>query len=186
MKVDVDFSDEDAQRLKTAVLGKGDPKRIAGIVAQAGAAEGLAYATGRVVPTTITDLRDYRIYCLLNAGMTVGEAERLVAGLFKISGSRARGLVDRAVARYSVELGVVIHDGITALLESARPVKANLRWEVPMPIAFLQERVLESLRETEQPDPEKTNRGSVWSFPNETYQWLREEAELAARAHPDA
>ena len=65
-------------------------QQMAELVARAGAREALALATGQAVPSTITDARSFRIFFLLQEGMSLGEAERLVAALFKVPAGTAR------------------------------------------------------------------------------------------------
>ena len=65
------------------LVGDAEVDRVLKFIVKAGSREALGYATGRAVFSTMVDLRMYRVYCLLEEGMTLDESERLVALLFK-------------------------------------------------------------------------------------------------------
>lgn len=178
MRVDVPFSDDDQQKLQRA-LGAADVNRIAQMVARAGARECLAQATGDAVFSSMSDLRSFRIFCLLREGMGMSEAERLVAGLFKIPSASSKRLVSTAIARYAVELEARVRDTMVELLNDA--VAAEDAWDMRMPSAFVRERVSDLLEGMDVPPPTSAQRGSIWRFPNETYQALRRAFQLGER-----
>lgn len=182
MQVDVDFTPDQLARLKDILPAGTSAEDMAMRIARAGARECLAQATGDSVPSTIGDVRAFRIYCLIEAGMTLEEAEAVVAALFKVPSSTSKRWVNGAVARYLVDLRSQVDSMISRLLEDA-VWKAD-RWEVRMPTVFVRDRVLDALADIDQPGPESTGRGSIWRFPDETYQALRNVLGLEPRPAP--
>lgn len=182
VNLDVAVSDEDSQRL-SALIGTGDTPRVTELILKAGAAEALGYATGRAVFSTMTDLRSFRVFCLLEAGMTLDESEKMVATLFKLSPAGARRVVGSTLARYSYELRDGVDAAVQVLLESAVWVDDPGRWEVQLPVGFARDRALELCRSSDKPNPE-ARRGFVWQFAHETYNWLRVEVHLPTRSQP--
>lgn len=185
MRIDLPFEDEDRRRLEQALDESADVDRIAHVVARAGAAELLAQATGRVVPTTMADLRAYRIFLLIQQGITLAETESLVAAIFKVPSPTAKRLVNTAVARYSVELQGDILRNMTGLVEEARWDPSDLRWLVRVPTVFVRERMMEVLGSLDLPDPVSAQRGPLWSFADETYQALRLALGLPEKQKPN-
>jgi hypothetical protein len=181
MRIDVPLSDDERRRLAQALGTQRDVDRVAAMVAKAGARELLAQATGAAVFSSITDLKHYRIYMLLHQGLTLDEAERVVAALFKVTGTAARRLVGNAIARYSVELRDALERALVELLEAATWNPEVDRWEVRIPSAFVRERVRDVLSQLPLPDPVPAQRGPLWRYADETYQALRMHFGLAAR-----
>jgi hypothetical protein len=176
------LSDDDVQRLRTSLGPNVDLERIVVAVIRAGATEFLTQATGRVVPMGIREARLYRIFLLLQAGVTLAEAQALVAAIFKETAGRARGLVESAIARYDVELRTPVDARVAEILDGA--TWEENRWEVELPVGFVRERVLEVAAETPLADPTRAGRGAVYRFPDETYQAVRKQFGLKARAKP--
>jgi hypothetical protein len=112
--------------------------------------------------------------------MGMAEAEHLVSGIFKIPSQTARRYVSSAIARYAVELDVRVRDTMVELLEGAD--QDDQDWVMRMPSAFVRERVADLLETRDVPPPTSVQRGSIWRFPNETYQTLRSTFGLPARA----
>jgi hypothetical protein len=182
LRLELPFSEEDRQRL-AAVLGNADDvDRVARMVAVAGAMEAIDQATGKAVFSSMTDLRSYRIYCLVRQGMALAEAESLVAHLFKVTASSARRMVGQAMARYAVELNAAMNREASDTLDSARWNTESERWEVAMPTAFIRNRLLEILSRSDLPNPKSADRGALWQFPDETYQWARQQLGLSPRS----
>jgi len=181
MNIEVPLSDEDKGRLRQALGGAVDVDRVATLAARAGAVEMLSLATGRVVPSGMADLRAFRIFCLLQEGMTLGEAEVLVAAIFKVPSATAKRFVNAAVARYSVELSEGVMKVIQDSLEDADWDENKGRWEVRIASTFVRERMLDVLGRIDLPDPSPAQRGPVWHFADETYQALREAVGLEAK-----
>lgn len=181
MKVEVPFETEDRQRLSQALGSGRDADGIAQLLARAGATEFLALATGRVVPATLADARAFRIYNMLEQGMSLSDAESLVAAIFKVPTATAKRLVNSAVSRYAVELQQGLSGSIAAVLDAATWDKEHDRWEIRMPTTFIRERILEVAARQPVPDPSRAA-GSLWRFPDETYQAIREEFELPAKS----
>lgn len=165
--------DETARRRLQALFGAGtDLDRILKIVLQAGAQEALDYATGAAVFSSMADLRSYRVFCLLRAGMTPDDAEQVLPALFKLSPAGTRRIVATSFARYSIELADTIETVLRSTLDAATWVKDDSRWKVSLPAGLARDRVLELTRNSDQPDPVRQT-GAVHAFPDETYQWLR-------------
>jgi hypothetical protein len=119
MRVDVPFSEDDRVRLRQALGSGRNPDEVAKLLALAGASELLALATGRVVPATLADARAFRIFNLIEQGMSLSEAESLVAAIFKVPTATAKRLVNAAVARYAVELQEGLSGTIKDVLDAA-------------------------------------------------------------------
>jgi hypothetical protein len=182
VSVNISLSDEDVNRLRISLGPAVDLDRIARAMAEAGAAEILAQATGRVVPGGMREARLYRVYQLLRAGMTLSEAQVLVASIFKETPGRARGLVEAAIARYDVELRDSVNSRVAEVLEGG--TWSEERWEVELPAGFVRDRVLEAASDTAFADPTRAGRGSVYRFPDETYQAVRKTVGLKKRTKP--
>jgi hypothetical protein len=184
LSVELDLSKEDVDRLRTSLGSNVDVERIAGAILEAGAREFLAQATGRAVPGGIREARLYRIFLLIRAGVSLREAQTVVAATFKETPGRARGMVEAAIARYDVELRGPVDARVTEVLEDAAWVDS--RWEVELPGGFVRDRVLEIASDTTHADPERAGRGIIYKFPDETYQAVRAELGLSPRPKPKA
>lgn len=180
MDIQVPFSDDDRKRLKQALGSSWNLDDVAALLARAGASENLALATGRIVPATLADARAFRIFSLLQQGMSFSDAEALVAAIFKVPSATAKRMVNSAVARYAVELQPDLSGTIGAVLESAAWVKERERWEIGLASTFIRERILEAASRLPVPDPSRAA-GSLWRFPDETYQAVRKEFGLKAK-----
>jgi hypothetical protein len=182
VRLEFTFTDDDRQRLASVLGATEDIGRVAKTVALAGAMEAIDQATGKAVFSSMTDLRSYRIYCLVRQGMALAEAESLVAHLFKVPAASAKRMVSRAMARYAVELNAAMNTEAATMIESARWNKESKRWQVAMPTGFIRDRLLEILSRSNLPDPTPARRGALWQFADETYQWARTQLNLPARS----
>lgn len=182
MNIDVEITDEDRDRLAILFGQDADIDRLIRVIAQAGAAELLAQATGRAVFSTMADLRLYRVFCLLRAGTTLKEAEPLVSFLFKVPPASARRLVENALARYEIEERATVRGRIAELLDAA--TWRDDRWEVELPAGFVRDTVLNETARLSFADPQRAGRGALWRFPDETYQATREAFGLERRQRP--
>jgi hypothetical protein len=180
--VTIAVSDDDVARLRTSLGPTVDLDRILGLLVRAGATELLTQATGRVVPGGLREARLYRVYLLLEAGVTLGEAQALVAAIFKETPGRARGFVESAIARYDVELRASVNARVAEVLDAA--IWTEEKWDVELPLGFVRDRVLEIAGETTFADPNRAGRGSVYRFADETYQAVRASVGLRARPRP--
>lgn len=180
--VTIEVSDEDLARLRTSLGTNADLERIVGAVLRAGATEFLSQATGRVVPGGIREARLHRVFLLLEAGVTLNEAQSLVAAIFKETPGRARGLVESAIARYDVELRKSVDARVAEVLDDARWEEE--RWEVKLPAGFVRDRVLDIAAEMPLADPTRAGRGAIYRFPDETHQAVRKQLGLQVRARP--
>ena len=180
--VTIQISDGDVQRLRTSLGSNADLERIVGAVVRAGATEFLSQATGRVVPGGLREARLYRVFLLLQAGVTLSEAHVLVAAIFKETAGRARGLVESAIARYDVELRTSVDSRVAEVLDDARWEED--RWEVELPVGFVRDRVLDIAAETTLADPTRAGRGAIYRFPDETYQAVRIQLGLKTKGKP--
>jgi hypothetical protein len=182
MNIEVDFSDEERERFRQ-LLPRQDRDRVdevASLVARAGARELLGQATGEAVFSSITDLRMYRIFRLIQEGVSLPEAERLVAVIFKVTPATAKRLVGNALARYGADLGSSVRIAVAEQLEAACWDQGAARWNVDLPTSFMRELVedIVAALSPPQPDPERARRGSRWLFPDETYTAIRDELGL--------
>lgn len=134
----------------------------------------------------MTDLRSYRILCLIEQGMDLKEAEALVALLFKVPAATAKRLVNGAVARYSVEVQAAVRKIIVELLETASWDDESKRWEVSIPTTFVRERIMDALDRIALPTPVSAQRGPIWKFADETLQALRREFGLPEAPHEES
>jgi hypothetical protein len=174
MDIDIPFRDEDRERLAQALGPSWNADDVAAVLARAGASEILALATGRTVPATLADARAFRIFNLVQQGMNLTDAEALVAAIFKVPSATAKRMVNSAVARYAVELQQGLSGTIGQALEAAIWDKDRERWEVRIPPIFIRSRILEAAARLPVPDPTRAA-GSLWRFPDETYQAVRKE-----------
>jgi hypothetical protein len=117
---------------------------------------------------------------LLQQGMTLSDAETLVAAIFKVPSATAKRMVNSAVARYAIELQQGLSGTIGEVLEAATWDKERERWDIGMPATFIRERILEAAARLPVPDPSRAA-GSLWRFPDETYQAVRKEFGLSAK-----
>jgi hypothetical protein len=179
--VEVPFTADDRKRLSQALGSSRNPDDVVELIARAGATELLALATGRVVPATLAEARAFRIFNLIDQGMSLSDAESLVASIFKVPTTTAKRLVNSAVARYAVELQQGLSGTITDVLDAASWDGEHDRWETRMPTTFIRERILEVAARQPVPDPSRAA-GSLWRFPDETYQAVREEFGLRPRS----
>jgi hypothetical protein len=180
VNIDIPFTDEDRSRLVQALGPSWDANDVARLLARAGATEILALATGRSVPATLADARAFRIFNLLQQGMSLSGAETLVAAIFKVPSATAKRMVNSAVARYAIELQQGLSGTIGEVLEAAQWDEDRKRWDMGMPTTFIRERILEAGSRLPVPDPSRAA-GSLWRFPDETYQAVRKEFGLAAK-----
>ncbi|MFJ2598776.1 hypothetical protein [Streptomyces erythrochromogenes] len=164
------------------VLGDPPPAeldRLARVIARAGAREAFDYATGVAMPATMADLRAYRIFRLVKAGMRLSEAESVVASLFKVAPASARRLMQTAVARFSAELGSDLLSTVKDTLENAG--WDGEKWAVLIPSRLVQEWLLDRARLSALPNPSRAQ-GALWRLSDETYQYLRGLAGLSPKA----
>jgi hypothetical protein len=182
LHIDVPLSDEDLGRLEHVLEQRGDPRSSAEVIARAGAIEALALATGRASFSSVSDLRAFRVLCLIEAGMELSEVESLGAAIFKLTPSAARRLVNSAVARYRVELDTRLVEHIGAALEAAQWDREDERWLVMLDSPTVRARVFDYLGRNDLPDATRVPRGPLWRFPDETFQAVRAHFGLAPRA----
>lgn len=182
VSINVTVGADDQARLKQ-LLGAGEVDRVLKLILTAGAHEALGYGTGKAVFSTMAELRMYRVFCLLEAGMTLDESEDLIATLFKLSPSGARRVVSSTLARYAYELSDEADKALRSRLETATWHKESKRWEVRLPAGFTRDRALDLCRKSEQPNP-LADRGAIWRFAHETFNWLRDQVGLPPEAKP--
>jgi hypothetical protein len=178
--IEIPLTAEDRKRLTQALGPSWNADDVAILLARAGASEILALATGRTVPATLAEARAFRIFNLLQQGMSLSDAETLVAAIFKVPTATAKRMVNSAVARYAIELQQGLSGTIGEVLEAATWDKERERWDIGMPTTFIRERILEAAGRLPVPDPSRAA-GSLWRFPDETYQAVRKEFGLSAK-----
>jgi hypothetical protein len=180
IQVAIPFGRAEQLLLEQALGSRDDLRRIASIIAEAGAMELTALATGQAVFSSMADLRSYRIYCLLKTGLPRGDTEILVASIFKLPLGQARRLVNSAVARYAVELGGVA-ETIRQALKNAVWSPEPEGWLLDLSSELVRDRLSATLASKDLPDPERMKRGAIWRYPVETYSALREAFDLPPR-----
>jgi hypothetical protein len=185
MDIAVPFDDEARQRLQRAVQGDRDFDALASIIARAGAREALDQATGRAAPTNIGDQRSYRIYCLMREGLPLSEAYALVAGIFQVNEVTAKRYVDTALARFRVELDQAVNESLQAVFadDAAGTEWVDATWWVAVPDALIGN-VRQIVHDAGQPEIASARKGTVWKFPDESYQAVRLAVGLSQRALP--
>ena len=180
MNIDIPFGAEDRKRLAQALGSTWKVEEVAALLARAGASEILVLATGRTVPATLAEARAFRIFNLLQQGMSLSDAESLVAAIFKVPLATAKRMVNAAVARYVVELQQGLSGAIAEVLDTATWDEEHERWDIRMPPTFIRERILEAAGRLPFPDPMRAA-GTIWRFPEETYQAVRKGFGLGAK-----
>jgi hypothetical protein len=125
----------------------------------------------------------YRVFRLIDAGLPPGKSEEVVAALFKIALPTVRRLVANAFARYSIELNEKVITEVRERLDRATAATSE-RWDMNLPAGFVKDAVLAACRTSTQPDP-TNSKGAVWTFPGETYAFLRARFGLPARTWTD-
>lgn len=184
LNVQVKLDDEQWERLSRALARSGDVNELARSIAQAGATELLALASGNAVFSNMPDLRSFRIFCLLGQGISMAEAETVVAALFKVTPVTARRLVREALARYSVELDEEVRAEVIAALEAATWNDEENRWFVRLRTGIPRDRLIEALDRMDLPEPIAPPRGATWTLADEPFQEVRREFGLKERS-PD-
>lgn len=137
----------------------------------------LDFATGRFTPTTITELRSYRLCCLLDRllrdGMDIADIESVVGAIFKIPPASAAREVVKAFARFPIELGDWLRQAVVAALKGATWDNENDYWVVRMPAKVVSQWALEVAHVKDLPRPKIAELGAEWGFPHKTYNHLR-------------
>lgn len=187
MRLDIPFAQEDKQLFAEA-LGSVPPTqvdRFAALVARAGASEVLEQAIGKAMPTTLSELRSYRIRALFRAGLGVNEAEGLVSALFKVSSSSARRYIDDAVARFDIELRPFIVEASKKVIEDVRPDNwSDGAWEISMPCEAVRKWLHEQVEKSNKPNPRRSDRAGIWRYPHSSYEHLCGIFQISSRPHP--
>jgi hypothetical protein len=185
MRVTITLEDDDLDGLPSILGPTSDSGRIFKALALAGAREIIDQATGKAIPTTIAELRVYRIYSLFRAGLGVTEAEIVVTALFKVPQATARKYIDTTIAHYDVELSQLVGDAAKNLLDSEQlSVWSAGKWEVTMPCEAVRKWLDDQARAANQTNPSRSDRAGVWLYPHNTYNYLREHVGLAPLGKP--
>lgn len=181
IQLELTLDDQEFKRLSAALARSGDVAELAKVIGQAGATELLALASGNAVFSNMGDLRSFRIFCLLRQGVSMADAEAVVAALFKVTPPTARRLVREALARYSVELDDDVRGEVVAALESAAWDKEDDRWLIRLRSGLTRDRVNEVLNGMDLPEAIAPPRGAIWRLANEAFQEVRREFGLGAK-----
>lgn len=168
VEISVDLSSDDYDRLESTLPKGFDVEKVAELVARAGALELLSQAAGHHVFNAITDLRHYRIYCLLVSGIDVDTADAIVAALFKVPLSTAKRWVRTSMARYDVDLKTAFDAATVKVLKSAKWDANKTRWVVAIQSAAVEARLFDLIDSLNLLMPTRDRKGSVWTFPDET------------------
>ena len=170
--LDVSLTDDQLGKIKLA-LGSLYSQDLVRKIAKAGARELVAQATGDAVFSSMTDLRSFRISCLVAEDVGMADIERVVAGLFKVPIRSARTMVSTAIARYKVNLDAHVFTVLMELLKQATCDRAEGWFRMRVPSDLAHER-LDSLIETlSVPGPRPSDIGTIYLFQDRTYQALR-------------
>jgi hypothetical protein len=178
--LDIKLADDQLAKIKLA-LGTLYSQELVRKIAKAGARELVAQATGDAVFSSMTDLRSFRISCLVAEDVGMADIERVVAGLFKVPLRSARAMVSTAIARYKVDLDAHVFDVLKDLLDKATCDRGEGWFRVRVPSDLAHER-LDSLIETlSVPGPRISEIGTIYLFHDRTYQALRNCHDLPLR-----
>ncbi len=137
-----------------AYLGAG----LGVIVAKAGARELLEYAAGGG-NTTAVDLRSKRIVCLLQSGLSLPHAERVVSRLFRVPLASARRFMSVAAARYPAEFADLVKQAANGQLANPFFHSESGQWHVELRPGPVRDFVTESIRDAGQAVPRATGGG---------------------------
>ncbi|MGW7506821.1 hypothetical protein ACWGJ0_03630 [Streptomyces massasporeus] len=167
------ITDEHRQRLAT-ILPNSDIDATLEKIAQAGAAELLDYCTGRIVPTTISELRANRLNYLLKSNMKLTELEGLVAGLFQIPGSTAARLVKTASSRFAYEWNSDFKELLRESLENqVEWIDDEVqRFQLTLTSALARGWMQDQVKSANVSDIEDTKKGGVIRLQEDTYDYL--------------
>lgn len=171
LHVDVELSEAMRDRLGRALAGLGDLEPILGYIAAAGAREALDQAAGTAAFSSITDLRSYRIFRLVDAGMPVDQARAVVASIFQVTPTAAARYVETALARYRVELEDRVNAVLRALLGQAQ--RQGDEYLVIIPPTLVT-RVKDIAQRANAPAPVFTGDRDAWRVRPQTFEALRQ------------
>lgn len=162
------------------------------ILAAAGAREVIDFASGRAVFSTVPEIRQYRVYCLIKAlvdqqlvvlsgspaggkvrGLALHKLEDLVQVLFKITSRRATSLVQSTFARYPADLAKLLDKLLAQQLADAEWQPNDKRWRAVVPIGISRDRLDELFRAFPKARPVVKD-GAIVEFPAEAWQHLIE------------
>jgi hypothetical protein len=129
------------------------------------------------IAATNDSASDRLIPCSIRLKMRNARASARVAGTTRLV-ARAR-----SSARYAVELREGLSGTIKDVLDAATWDSEHERWGVGMPTTFIRDRILEVAYRQPVPDPTRPA-GSLWRFPDGTYQAVREGFGLEVRKKP--
>jgi hypothetical protein len=185
--LNLSLSVDDARmaRLRIALANRADADQTIQDIALAGADEILALASGEAVFSNMSDLRAFRIYCLIRRGIQLGDVELIVQELFKVPPNTAKRLVNQTLARYAVDLEAQLKSYLKDSLEKACWEKATSQWRVTLPSAYAQQRLLGLADQSQQPTPTPAGRGLTWLFAQETFEAVRALEGLKPKAKTD-
>ncbi|MFB9513768.1 hypothetical protein [Streptomyces purpureus] len=162
------------------VFGDFKQRNLATLIAKAGAREALDQAMGIVTPSTANDMRVARIRALIQEEVPVGDAEKVVAALYRVPTPTARGLVRAAIARFEdVREKVIL--AIRSSLDGADPVPDNEVWEVLLISTPVREWIMAETAVSNHPSSRPSKNAGLRLFPDDTYQYLRERVGLPRR-----
>ncbi|HUY25262.1 MAG TPA: hypothetical protein VMV09_08170 [Candidatus Saccharimonadales bacterium] len=178
--MDAPLSEDQLAKIKLA-LGSLYSRDLVQKIARAGARELVAQATGDAVFSSMTDLRSYRISCLVAEDVAMGDIERVVAGLFKVPLRTARTMVSTAVARYKVDLDAHVFDVLKELVEQATCGRGEGTFQMRVPSELAHERLDNLIESLGVPGPRPSDIGTIYLFSDRTYQALRKAHGLPPR-----
>lgn len=154
------------------------------IVADAGAEDFLAFASGRVGGSSIADIRSHRIVCLLSNGLPLSEADRLVARLFRVTTAAARRLIVGAAARFPGEFKDMMRAEATRVLSDPRWESEEHRWHVLLRPGLTRDFVIEIAKDSGHANPRAAGIGYLVAFSTGSVNAVRAELGLAPVEEP--
>ncbi|GAA2046564.1 hypothetical protein GCM10009839_58770 [Catenulispora yoronensis] len=175
MNVDVAFVGADKDRLKKSLGGSLDPTEIAELIAAVGAQQMLDQATGKVMLTSLTELRAHAVFLLLKLGLPEKDLETVAATTFKIPTSSARRLIEISFARFDSDLQPVIQQAAKATLAGADKGEGGkvIEWKILASSALIRKWIQRQLDGTSYENPRRPGRGSMMTLSDRTYQYLK-------------
>jgi hypothetical protein len=180
--IQLEVTQDDRAAIKACLDGVADVNEVAEIIARMGAREALDQVTGKSVPGTMSELRLFRVRALLLEGVDFHVAESIAAILLKVPLASAKRIVESAVARFDVELNSAVENAAKAALEKAE-WEAPF-WKVDLPSTAVRKWLQNEAVAAGQPTIRQGGRGSVWEFPDGTYQRVCRRVGLAKRSRP--
>lgn len=163
---------EHRQRLAT-ILSEADIGTTLQKIARAGASELLDYCTGRVVPTTMSELRANRLNYLRMAEIRLPQLEQLASALFQVPSSTAARLIRIASSRFAYEWNEEFTNLLKETLEkNTKWIDSAKRYEITITSALVRDWIDEKSRSATVSEVEHPKKGGCVRVQDDTYDYL--------------